>query len=696
MWMDFMRRKEERFKVMAIDEERKLMTYEKKLVLKETRAKQSRIEHWHAKTAILDIVKINVSNKLRDADALTSPLFPRRAVLVKEGAGADGRGSDVTPQEFAVRSLAQEYGGGAFAVQGDVVVFSNYSDQRLYKQTVGDNSPLPLTPDYGGSVVRYADGVFDPHFNRYVTVMEDHCKSGSNPITTVAAVSTSVEDVNEPTVLLSGNDFYAFPRIDPTEKRMAWIEWSDPNMSWDKAELWVGYFSSKGEVEKRICIAGGDPMIVESPTEPKWSSKGELFFITDRQSGFWNIYKWDEQSNVVVQVYSLDAEFSKPMWVFGVSSYAFLGNDDQSQKIVCCYRLLQFSVLTVFVLWLYGIHKDKPIFLLSRQNGKSYVGLLDHDSGSFSKIGLPFSAVTNIVSADGSFYVEGASASLPVSIAKVTLDEKRTMATDFSIVWSSSEDIKKYTPYFSLPEFMEFPTVIPGQHAYAYFYPPYNHTFQGSSDEKPPLLVRTHGNESNLTYLFLEGGPTDEARGILDLSVQYWTSRGWAFVDVNYGGSAGYGREYRERLLGQWGVVDVNDCCSCATFLIADLASLRAGMHKFEAYYIDNLVGNKQAYFERSPINFVERFTCPVILFQGLDDPVVSPDQATTIYKAIKDKGLPVALVEYEGEQHGFRKAENIKFTLEQQMMFFARLVGHFKVADNIAPIKIDNFDKAL
>lgn len=626
----------------------------------------------------------------------TRPEEGGRAVLVKEGAGAGGRGSDVTPQGFAVRSLAQEYGGGAFAVQGDVVVFSNHSDQRLYKQTIGDNSPLPLTPDYGGSLVRYADGVFDPHFSRYVTVMEDHRKSSSNPITTVTSVSTSVEDVNEPIVLLSGNDFYAFPRIDPTEKRMAWIEWSNPNMSWDKAQLWVGYFSSKGEVEKRICIAGGDPAIVESPTEPKWSSKGELFFITDRQSGFWNIYKWDEQSNLAMQVYSLDAEFSKPMWVFGVSSYAFLGNDDQSQKIVCCYR----------------------------QNGKSYVGLLDHDSGSFSKFDLPFSAVTNIVCADGSFYVEGASAGLTVSIAKVTLDEKRTMATDFSIVWSSSEDITKYTPYFSLPEFMEFPTVIPGQHAYAYFYPPYNHTFEGSSDEKPPLLVRTHG------------GPTDEARGTLDLSVQYWTSRGWAFVDVNYGGSAGYGRDYRERLLGQWGVVDVNDCCSCATFLvatgrvdaqrlcvtgesaggfttlaclafrqtfkagsslygIADLASLRADMHKFEAYYIDNLVGNKQAYFERSPINFVERFTCPVILFQGLDDPVVSPDQATTIYKAIKDKGLPVALVEYEGEQHGFRKAKNIRFTLEQQMMFFARLVGHFKVADNIAPIRIDNFDKA-
>ncbi|CAL5037496.1 unnamed protein product [Urochloa decumbens] len=624
----------------------------------------------------------------------TRPEEGGRAVLVKEPAEPGGKARDVTPQGFAVRSLAQEYGGGAFAVQGDTVVFSNYTDQRLYKQTSEDNLPLPLTPDYAGSVVRYADGVFDPHFHRFVTIMEDHRHNSSNPVTTIAVVRITDQDVEEPTTLVSGKDFYAFPRVDPTKKRMAWIEWSNPNMSWDKSQLWVGYFNDKGDVQKRICVAGGDPTLVESPTEPKWSSKGELFFITDRRSGFWNIYKWDEQSNVVTTLYSLDAEFSRPMWIFGVSSYDFLRKDDSSHKIICCYR----------------------------QNGKSYVGLLDHDSDTFLKIDIPFSSVNNIVSGDGSFYIEGASAILPVSIAKVTLDEKKTMATDFSIVWSSSEDVAKYKPYFSLPEFVEFPTVDPGQRAYAYFYAPHNDIFQGSSDEKPPLLVRTHG------------GPTDEARGVLDLSVQYWTSRGWAFVDVNYGGSSGYGREFRERLLGQWGVVDVNDCCSCATFLvetgrvdrqrlcvtgesaggfttlaclafrqtfkagsslygIADLASLRAGMHKFEAYYIDNLVGNKQAYFERSPINFVDKFSCPVILFQGLEDTVVSPDQATKIYEAIKDKGLPVALVEYEGEQHGFRKAENIKFTLEQEMVFFARLVGKFKVADDITPIKIENFD---
>ncbi|RLM55162.1 hypothetical protein C2845_PM10G08440 [Panicum miliaceum] len=417
--------------------------------------------------------------------AQAQPPAPPRAVLVKEPAEPGGKARDVTPQGFAVRSLAQEYGGGAFAVQGDVVVFSNYSDQRLYKQTIGGPS---------------------------------------------------------------------------------------------------------SKICKFIAV---------------------LIMCSE-----------DEQSNLVTTLYSLDAEFSKPMWIFGVSSYDFLGKDDSSHKIICCYRFSHFLIVG-----LYAFQKNQHAFFLSRQNGKSYVGVLDHDSDSFSKIDIPFSSVNNIVSGDGSFYIEGASASLPVSIAKVTLDEKRTIATDFSIVWSSSEDVAKFKSYFSFPESVEFPTVIPGQHAYAYFYAPYNDIFQGSSDEKPPLLVRTHG------------GPTDEARGVLDLSVQYWTSRGWAFVHVNYGGSSGYGREFRERLLGQWGVVDVNDCCSCAAFL------------------------------------------------------VVSPDQATKIYKAIKDKGLPVALVEYEGEQHGFRKAENIKFTLEQEMAFFARIVGKFKVADDITPIKIENFD---
>ncbi|XP_020090133.1 uncharacterized protein LOC109711484 isoform X3 [Ananas comosus] len=524
--------------------------------------------------------------------------------------------------------------------------------------------------------------------------MEDHRTSSLNPTTTIVAIHLSNEDIHEPKVLLSGNDFYAFPRVDPSGKRIAWVEWSHPNMHWDKAELWVGYVSESGDLCKRVCVAGGDPLLVESPTEPKWSSKGELLFMTDRRTGFWNIYKWIEDKNDVVPVYPMNAEFARPLWVYGACSYDFVGRNGENNSIICSYR----------------------------QSGRSYLGILDYVSGSFSLLDVPLSLVTNVVAGSDYFYVEGASATHPLSIAKVTLDEMLSKATAFSIVWSSSPDVTKYKPYFSLPELVKFPTEIPGRNAYAYFYPPTNPSYQGLSDEKPPLLVETHG------------GPTIEALGILDLKIQYWTSRGWAFVDVNYGGSTGYGREYRERLLGQWGVVDVNDSCSCATYLvesgkvdgqrlcvtgesaggyttlaclafrdafkagaslygIADLSSLRADMHKFESHYIDNLVGNERDYFEKSPINFVDKFTCPVVLFQGLDDKIVPPDQARKIYTALKEKGLPVALVEYEGEQHGFRKAENIKFTLEQAMVFFARLVGRFEVADDITPIKIDNID---
>ncbi|KAK7830796.1 acylamino-acid-releasing enzyme [Quercus suber] len=698
-----------------------------------------------------------------------------RSVLVREAEKAGEEPVDITPKEFGVRTLAQEYGGGAF---------------------------------------RVFDGVFDARFNRYVTVQEDRRESKLNPTTTIVAIGLGNKDIQEPEVLIGGNDFYAFPRLDSKGEKIAWIEWSHPNMPWDRTELWVGYISETGEVYKRICVAGSDSTLVESPTEPKWSPDGELFFITDRKNGFWNIYKWIESENEVVAVYTVDAEFSGPLWVFGLNSYEFIQRNEKKNLIACSYR----------------------------QNGRSYLGILDYVQGSLSLLDIPFTDIDNITSGNHCLYVEGASAVNPSSVAKVILDEHKSKAVEFEIIWSSSPDSLKYKSYFSLPELIEFPTEVPGQNAYAFFYPPTNPVYQGSQGEKPPLLLKSHG------------GPTAETRGMLNLSIQYWTSRGWAFVDVNYGGSTGYGREYRDRLLGRWGIVDVNDCCSCAKFLVdsgkvdgerlcitggsaggyttlaalafketfkagaslygvadlgllraethkfeshyidnlvgnekayferspinfvdkfscpiilfqgledkvvppdqarkiyqalkekglpvalveyegeqhgfrktrlirsksitltellvkryfileylafafyvvADLGLLRAETHKFESHYIDNLVGNEKAYFERSPINFVDKFSCPIILFQGLEDKVVPPDQARKIYQALKEKGLPVALVEYEGEQHGFRKAENIKFTLEQQMVFFARLVGHFDVADEINPIKVDNFD---
>ncbi|KAK6939558.1 Peptidase S9, prolyl oligopeptidase, catalytic domain [Dillenia turbinata] len=624
------------------------------------------------------------------------PTEAGRAVLVKAPEKPGDEPIDITPKDFAVRTLAQEYGGGAFSISGDTLVFSNYKDQRLCKQSISSGAsalPVPLTPDYGGPLVCYADGVFDGRFDRFLCVREDRRESSQSPTTTIVAVNLAHNNVKEPKLLIGGNDFYAFPRMDPSGERIAWIEWSHPNMPWDRSALWVGYISESGEVEKKICIAGGDPKLVESPTEPKWSPDGDLYFITDRGNGFWNLHKWIESKNEVVAIYPMKAEFARPLWVFGMNSYEFIQSSEQKSLVVCSYR----------------------------QNGRSYLGIIDPVQSSLTHVDIPFTDLSNMALGSNCLYIEGASAVHPTSIAKVTLGDDKSKLVDFNIVWSSSPDSAKYKSYISLPELIEFPTGVPGQQAYAYFYPPFNPNYQ-ASDEKPPLLLKSHG------------GPTSETRGILNLSIQYWTSRGWAFVDVNYGGSTGYGREYRERLIGQWGVVDINDCCSCAKYLVdsgkadrdrlcitggsaggyttlaalafretfkagaslygvADLNLLRAETHKFESRYLDNLIGDESNYFERSPINHVDKFSCPIILFQGLEDKVVPPDQARKIYHALKEKGLPVALVEYEGEQHGFRKAENIKFTLEQQMVFFARLVGHFNVADEITPIKIDNFD---
>ncbi|KAM0933255.1 putative bleomycin hydrolase [Dioscorea sansibarensis] len=624
----------------------------------------------------------------------TRPDEGGRAVLVKEPVKLEDEPIEVIPAEFAARTLAQEYGGGAFAVSKDLLIFSNYEDQRLYKQSFGDLAPVPITPDYDGPVVCYADGVFDCHFHRYITIMEDRRQSSLKPSTSIVAIEIKDGHIQEPKELVGGNDFYAFPRIDNCQKRMAWIEWRHPNMPWDHAELWVGYFSENGDLHERLCVVGGNQELAESPTEPKWSPKGELFFITDRKSGFWNIYKWIEDENEIVPVYALDAEFTRPSWVFGFNSYDFIMNNEKDYNIVISYR----------------------------KSGKSYLGMFDNTESTFSALDIPFTDINNIVAGFGCLYIEAASESHPLSLAKVTLDESYSKAKEVSLVWCSSPEITKFEPYFSSPEIIEFPTEVPGENAYAYFYPPANPSYKASSYEKPPLLVQSHG------------GPTCEAHGMLNLNIQYWTSRGWAFLDVNYGGSTGYGRKYRERLLGKWGIVDVNDCCRCAEILvaggkvdgkrlcitgesaggytalaclafrdtfkagsslygIADLSLLKAEIPKFESHYIDNLVGDENAFFQRSPINFVDKFTCPVILFQGLDDKIVPPDQARKIYQALKGKGLPVALVQYEGEQHGFRKAENIKFTIEQQMLFFARTVGQFQVADPISPIKIDNLD---
>ncbi|KAL3675531.1 hypothetical protein R1sor_025479 [Riccia sorocarpa] len=623
-----------------------------------------------------------------------------RYVLVREGVEPGKPAEDITPEGYNVRTIVHEYGGGAFAVGRDILVFSNYKDQRLYKQPLNaDGAPVALTLDYGQKKVRYADGVIDEQNNRYITVREDERESGREAKNEIVAVKLEGDPNAEPEVLITGNDFYAYPRISPDGKKLCWMEWSHPNMPWDKTSIWVGYISSNGNIVDAMCVAGGEDGITEAPSEPRWSPAGELYFVSDRNNGWWNLYCWESTKNRVEPLYPLEAEFTRPLWTFGNSNFGFIvsKHPELQNKVVCTYR----------------------------QRGISVLGLLDLFTRSFSTIETPFSDIFGLVTAGEYVYISAGSTFHPESIAKVKL-LKNGGVNEYSLRWTSFEaDIDKFRPYISVPQVLEFQTKVEGETAFVNFYPPVNADYKPPPGEKPPLLLRSHG------------GPTGEAKTALSFSYQYWTSRGWAIADVNYSGSTGYGRGYRERLRGQWGVRDVGDCCSAAEFLakqglvdskrlcidgrsaggyttiasmvfsdtfaagcslygLSDLSGFGEETHKFESRYVDILTGadkDKDALYNRSPINFIDNFSCPIILFQGLEDKVVPPNQAELIYEAVKRKGLPVALIEYEGEQHGFLKAENIKNTLEQEMVFFARVIGGFKVADNITPVHIDNFD---
>ncbi|KAH7441814.1 hypothetical protein KP509_03G055600 [Ceratopteris richardii] len=453
------------------------------------------------------------------------PTESGRGVLVQHIDGPNDVFKDITPSEFNVRTLVHEYGGGAFTIDGDDVIFSNYKDQRLYLQSLtSGGQPIPLTPDYGGNEVRYADGVVDRRLNRFITVREDNRLKNKEPVNEIVAVELSGDNIKEPEVLVTGNDFYSFPRLNTDASRIAWIEWSHPCLPWDKSELWIGDLSSEGKILKKSCVAGKSG-VIESPTEPKWSSKGDLFYISDRETGFWNLYCWDAKKDCSSAILPMEAEFSRPAWGFGNSSYEIL--DDCT--ILCSYR----------------------------NKGKSNIGILDLMSHSFKQLRLPFTEIFDLLVRDNWLFVEVASPSQPLSVAKVNLGSIDSMNLDYTVLWSSNSlKLSEYSPYLSTPDIIEFPTERSGQTAFANFYPPHNDDYCAPAAEKPPLLVRCHG------------GPTAEARTSLNLSIQFWTSRGWAVADVNYGGSTGYGREYRERLYGAWGIVDVDDCCSCAKFLV--------------------------------------------------------------------------------------------------------------------------------
>jgi len=479
-------------------------------------------------------------------------------------------------------------------------------------------------------------------------------------------------------ILVSGSDFYAAPRISPDGRFLAWLSWNHPNMPWDRTELWLAEIAPDGSLGNSQQLAGG---VSESILQPEWSGDGRLYFVSDR-SNWWNLYRWSGQA--CETLCPMEAEFGSPLWVFGLSNYAF----DTVDRLICTYS----------------------------QEGVSYLASLDTRSRQLNPISLPYTEIAGLQAHDGRVVFQASSATEPAAIVQLTL------ASGQLEVLRRASSFPLDPDNFSVPQAIKFPTEH-GLNAYGFFYQPTNKNYTAPAHQRPPLLVKSHG------------GPTAATSTAFNLKIQYWTSRGFAVLDVNYGGSTGYGREYRDRLKGQWGIVDVDDCVNGARYLVAsdlvdgdrlviaggsaggfttlsaltfrdvfkagasyygvsDLEALATDTHKFEARYLDSLIGpypeRKDLYVERSPIHFSDRLNCPVIFFQGDQDQIVPPNQAEMMVNALRQKGLPVAYVLYEGEQHGFRKAENIKRTLDGEFYFYAQVFG-FPMADPIEPILIDN-----
>ena len=602
-----------------------------------------------------------------------------RSVVVRSS--RDGHQADVTPAvpqsgqgAFNVRTRVHEYGGGAYLVSHGVVYLCNDADQRLYRQERG-GAPLPVTEPPGKPRgLRYADGCMDPARKRMIWVCEDHTTGATQPVNTLVDIAL---DGSPPRILVSGNDFYAAPRLSPDNAQLAWLEWRHPNMPWDGTELWVGRLAADGVIAEKRKVAGGE---AESVLQPEWSPDGVLYFVSDR-SGWWNIYRiLGDPLHAAAEsqaVYPLEAEFGGAQWGFRPSRYAFAS----PKRLVCSYY----------------------------RNGSASLATIDLDTLSATAIPTEFTEIASLRADAEHIYFVGASPAHFPAIVRLTPSSGRAVV----LKTSSTEDAQSYRSYLSIAQPIEFPTAN-GQTAFGLFYPPVNSDFTATADELPPLIVRSHG------------GPTSAFSSALDWGVQYWTSRGFAVLNVNYGGSTGYGRAYRERLRGQWGIVDADDCVNGAKYLaasgkvdgkrmairggsaggyttlcaltfrnvfatgasyygVSDLEALAKDTHKFESRYLDGLVGpypeRRDLYVARSPVHFADRLSVPIAFFQGAEDAIVPPNQAEAMVAALKAKGLPFQYLLFDGEQHGFRRSQTIKRTLDAELYFYSTFLSGTKLA---------------
>ncbi len=597
-----------------------------------------------------------------------------RNVIVREG--PDGAVTDVTPPGFNVRTRVHEYGGAAWLVAGGTCIFSNFADQRLYRQRPGQAEPEPLTPEPSSSQAsagakgggwRYSDGVLDPRRGRWIGVREDHSVEGE-AINAIVAIDLGRSGASAGEALAGGHDFFCSPRLSPDGNRMLWLAWDHPNMPWNGTTLYLAEIGPGGAPVGIRIIAGG---VDESVFQPEWSPDGnEIVFVSDR-TGWWNLYAYDIAAAATRPLCPMAAEFGMPQWNLGMSTYAFAG----ARRIVCAYTAA----------------------------GLGKLAALDLTTGALQPIETSFTEFGS-VRADGDRVVfRGGAPDRPTSVIALDLQSGRQR-----VLKQATELLDRTEPritgYLTKVEPVEFPTTG-GKTAFGLFYPPHNPDYVGGPDERPPLLVKCHG------------GPTSSASSTLNLGTHFWTSRGIAVLDVNYGGSTGFGREYRERLRRNWGIVDVDDCVNGAKFLaerglvdakrvvisggsaggyttlaalafrdffqggasyygVSDAAALARDTHKFESRYLDWLIGPfpemEERYRERSPVYHADRLSKPVIFFQGSEDAVVPPNQTEMMVEALRRKGNAVGYFLFTGEQHGFRQADNIKRCLDAELAFYA------------------------
>jgi len=594
-----------------------------------------------------------------------------RTVLVRRSAER-GR-QDLTPAPFNVRTRVHEYGGGAYAVRDGVIVAANFADQRLYL-IQADAAPQPLTPSSEGRL-RYADLELDLARDRVLAIREDHRAAGK-AVNTIVAVALSGGD--EGRVLMAGHDFFSAPRLSPDGGRLAWLAWDHPNMPWDATRLFCAEILGDGSLSQVREVAGGER---ESIVQPSWSPDGELYFVSDR-TGWWNLYRVTDSG--AQAICPMSAEFAGPAWAFGTRWCGFLAPG----TLLACFS----------------------------EGGRWHLGTIDVVAGTLDRLALPHTEFSGLVVEGGKAILRAGRPDGPAAI--ILLEPASGRMSELCAAGELPVD----PAFLAVPEAIICPSE-PKSIAHAFYYPPTNPDFRAPAGELPPLIVKSHG------------GPTGSTSAELRLSTQFWTSRGFAVCDVNYGGSTGYGRAYRERLNGRWGEVDVLDCVNSARFLVAerrvdmrrlaitggsaggyttlcaltfhdvfragashygvsDLEALARDTHKFESRYLDRLVGPypeaAALYRARSPIHHVDRLSCPIIFFQGLEDAVVPPSQAELMVEALRKKGLPVAYLIFPGEQHGFRKAETIQTVLRAELAFYGRVFG-FAPADGLADLWIEN-----